>query len=145
MTRAACAACACRLSIVLLPKGTRIECTAHHDNSANNPYNPAPDKLVKFGLQTWDEMMVGWVAYVWERPETAAELAKLPFDDPDQLFDRFDRNGDEVITIDEIPEQMKPFLKLAGPLPEKITREKFKELFTEMRQKFAPKRPEKKD
>jgi hypothetical protein len=128
-----------------LPKGAKLHAIAHWDNTANNPYNPAPDKEVKFGLQTWDEMMVGWVAYVWERPETPAELAKVPFDDPDQLFDRFDRNGDEVITLDEIPEQMKPFLKLAGPLPEKITREKFKEIFTEMRQKFAPKRPAKKD
>ena len=28
----------------LLPKGTVIECTAHFDNSANNPYNPDPDQ-----------------------------------------------------------------------------------------------------
>ena len=27
----------------LLPKGTRIECTAHHDNSVNNPANPNPN------------------------------------------------------------------------------------------------------
>jgi hypothetical protein len=120
-----------------VPKGAKLHAVAHWDNSSNNPYNPDPSKAVKFGLQTWDEMMVGWVAYVWERPETAAELAKLRFDDPDLLFDRFDRNGDEVITPDEIPEQMKPFLKLAGKeLPEKLTREEFKKLYTEMRKKF---------
>ena len=28
--------------------------------------------------RSWDEMMVGFAAYVWERPETAAELAKNP-------------------------------------------------------------------
>jgi hypothetical protein len=43
-----------------LPKGTRIECTAHHDNSANNKYNPDPTKEVRWGDQTWEEMMIGW-------------------------------------------------------------------------------------
>jgi hypothetical protein len=45
---------------ILLPKGTRIECTAHHDNSANNKYNPDPTKEVRWGDQTWEEMMIGW-------------------------------------------------------------------------------------
>jgi len=62
----------------LLPKGTRIECTAHYDNSVNNPYNPDPDRTVRWGEQTWDEMMTGIVdiavpageelAGVWEKP-----------------------------------------------------------------------------
>ncbi len=49
---------------VLLPKGTRIECTAHHDNSANNPANPNPNITVKWGDQTWEEMMMGFFAVV---------------------------------------------------------------------------------
>ena len=28
---------------IVLPKGTRMECTAHFDNSANNPANPNPN------------------------------------------------------------------------------------------------------
>jgi len=43
-----------------LPKGTRIECTAHFDNSVNNPFNPDPKAVVHFGDQTWDEMMIGF-------------------------------------------------------------------------------------
>ena len=43
-----------------LPRGTRIECTAHFDNSANNPFNPNPDLAVHWGEQSWDEMMIGW-------------------------------------------------------------------------------------
>ena len=43
-----------------MPKGTRIECTAHYDNSPNNPNNPDPTKLVKYGDQSWDEMMFGF-------------------------------------------------------------------------------------
>ena len=32
-----------------LPQGTRVEITAHWDNSANNPYNPDPAATVKWG------------------------------------------------------------------------------------------------
>jgi hypothetical protein len=46
-----------------LPKGTRIDCVAHFDNSANNKYNPDPSKEVKWGDQTWEEMMIGWFTY----------------------------------------------------------------------------------
>jgi hypothetical protein len=45
---------------IFLPKGTKIECTAHFDNSANNPSNPDPTKAVKWGDQTWEEMMIGF-------------------------------------------------------------------------------------
>ncbi len=45
---------------VVMPKGTRIECTAHFDNSVNNPANPDATKEVKWGDQSWEEMMIGW-------------------------------------------------------------------------------------
>jgi len=45
---------------VVLPKGTRIECVAHFDNSANNKFNPDPTKEVRWGDQSWEEMMIGW-------------------------------------------------------------------------------------
>jgi peroxiredoxin/mono/diheme cytochrome c family protein len=48
-----------------LPKGTRIECTAHFDNSANNLNNPDPKETVRWGDQTWEEMMIGFVDYVY--------------------------------------------------------------------------------
>jgi hypothetical protein len=47
-------------SPLFLPPGTTIECTAHFDNSAANPYNPDPTKSVHFGPQSWDEMMIGY-------------------------------------------------------------------------------------
>ncbi len=47
-----------------LPKGTRIECTAHHDNSANNPSNPNPNISVRWGDQSWEEMMMGFFSVV---------------------------------------------------------------------------------
>jgi thiol-disulfide isomerase/thioredoxin len=48
---------------VRLPKGTRLECLAHYDNSAFNPYNPDPKATVKEGEQTHDEMLNGFVFY----------------------------------------------------------------------------------
>jgi hypothetical protein len=44
----------------LLPKGTRLLWTADFDNSANNPRNPDPKVEVKWGEQSWEEMMVGF-------------------------------------------------------------------------------------
>ncbi len=44
----------------LLPQGTRLECTAHFDNSADNLANPDPTTAVRWGDQTWEEMMIGY-------------------------------------------------------------------------------------
>src|SRR5262245_35290443 len=39
-------------------EGTMLKCVATYDNSANNPANPDPTKTVRWGDQTWEEMMV---------------------------------------------------------------------------------------
>ena len=44
----------------LLKAGTKLRAIAWYDNSRNNPHNPDPDKLVTWGDQTSDEMMVGF-------------------------------------------------------------------------------------
>jgi peroxiredoxin len=46
----------------LLPRGTRLVCTAHYDNSADNPANPDPARDVGWGEQTSDEMLIGFFA-----------------------------------------------------------------------------------
>ena len=43
-----------------IPKGAKISCTAHYDNSPNNPANPDPSKEVRYGDQSWEEMMIGF-------------------------------------------------------------------------------------
>jgi thiol-disulfide isomerase/thioredoxin len=45
------------------PKGTRVECLSHFDNSAFNPFNPDPKETVKHGPQTYHEMMQGFFFY----------------------------------------------------------------------------------
>ena len=47
----------------LLPKGTEFEVVAHYDNSANNRYNPDPSKEVRWGPQTWNEMLALWIDF----------------------------------------------------------------------------------
>lgn len=42
------------------PAGTTFEVLAHYDNSAFNPYNPDPAKAVRYGDQTFHEMMFGF-------------------------------------------------------------------------------------
>lgn len=44
----------------VLPAGSVIHCTAHFDNSSANLANPNPTKKVRWGPQTWEEMMIGW-------------------------------------------------------------------------------------
>ena len=46
-----------------LPKGTRIECIAHFDNSKNNKFNPDSGKEISWGDQTFEEMMIGFFLY----------------------------------------------------------------------------------
>lgn len=63
-----------------LKAGTRLRAVAWYDNSKNNPHNPDPEKMVTWGDQTSDEMMVGffdvavpaaldkWQFFVREKP-----------------------------------------------------------------------------
>jgi hypothetical protein len=46
-----------------LPAGTRLVFEMTWDNSAQNPANPDPDRVVGWGEQTWEEMNVGWLRY----------------------------------------------------------------------------------
>jgi hypothetical protein len=56
---------------VFMPKGSRIDCLAHFDNSPGNKSNPDPTKDVPWGDQVWEEMMIGWMDFVFEKPRGA--------------------------------------------------------------------------
>jgi len=62
----------------VFPKGTKFEATAIFDNSPANPFNPDPKASVRFGDQTWDEMMVGFIDIAIKPDEDLAKLIKLP-------------------------------------------------------------------
>lgn len=50
---------------LLLPADTIIECTARFDNSAANSNNPDPEKEVRWGDQSWEEMMLARLTYYY--------------------------------------------------------------------------------
>ncbi|MFM8284528.1 MAG: redoxin domain-containing protein [Planctomycetaceae bacterium] len=56
------------------PEGTRIDVTAHFDNSSFNPFNPDPTVAVPHGPQTIHEMMFGFFFYVPEQPPLGLEI-----------------------------------------------------------------------
>ncbi len=44
----------------ILPKGTKIIGVNHYDNSPNNKHNPDATKEVRWGDQSWEEMMINF-------------------------------------------------------------------------------------
>jgi len=64
------------------PKGTRFELVGTWDNSAANRYNPDPKVDVKWGDQSWEEMLLGMVT-----------LSIDPATDVTAIFERPARRG----------------------------------------------------
>ena len=58
-----------------IPAGTRVVMDMTWDNSSQNPANPDPDKVVRWGDQTWEEMNVGWFRYRAADDEDRAKAA----------------------------------------------------------------------
>ena len=61
---------------VRLPKGTQLSVTAHWDNSAANKWNPDPAATVRWGDQSWQEMLTAPMAVIVDRtvdPRTVVE------------------------------------------------------------------------
>ncbi len=57
---------------IFMPKGSTLEVVVHYDNSPNNRYNPDPSAEVRWGEQTWEEMMLGYYGTV-EAPKPPTE------------------------------------------------------------------------
>jgi hypothetical protein len=65
-----------------LPAGSVIECTAHYDNSANNKANPDPTKAVRYGDQSWEEMMFGFFDVAMDPKMEPKDLRPKPQTNP---------------------------------------------------------------
>lgn len=48
---------------VTIPAGTKVHVIGAFDNSISNPLNPNPDKVVEFGVESYDEMFYGYFTY----------------------------------------------------------------------------------
>lgn len=80
----------------LLPAGTNMHCVAYFNNSSSNPWNPNPSEVVRWGDQTWEEMMIGYfdVAIPW-----------TPNDNRSPIMKRLDRNQNGILERDECPQK----------------------------------------
>jgi hypothetical protein len=95
---------------VAVVRGDVLHATAWYDNSEKNPANPDPAQTVRWGPQTTDEMMIGYIEFVAKEPAAGpadrrrAEVGRLDFDD---LLRRHDRNEDGRIARDEVPRRQR--------------------------------------
>ena len=85
-----------------VPSGTQLYCKATFDNSSDNPNNPDPSAVVKWGDQTDDEMMLGYYDIAVPRKTKSA-----PTSETDRLIRRFDASGDGLIQKDEVPPKLR--------------------------------------
>ncbi len=94
----------------LLPTGTKVHAVAHFDNSENNLSNPNPKKTVRWGDQTWDEMMIGYFDLAIPRdpnnPEAATQIETTARSE--MIAKSLDKNGDGKVTKEELPDRFKP-------------------------------------
>ena len=58
------------------PKGSRLEATAHYDNSINNKSNPDPKVEVRWGPQTWEEMQYSGITYYLDEPAAPTTVVR---------------------------------------------------------------------
>jgi thiol-disulfide isomerase/thioredoxin len=91
-----------------LKPGDRLQCVAHFDNSSQNPVNPDPTATVRWGDQTWEEMLIGYcmVAVPVGAPvATKAEkaLRQLAEKKARKFLEKFDRNEDGQLEKNEVP------------------------------------------
>jgi thiol-disulfide isomerase/thioredoxin len=86
------------------PLGSRLLATGWYDNSTNNPANPDPAREVKWGPQTDDEMMLGYLEYYVPslKPGDKTSLTQAVRDGA-LMFNVLDKNHDGKITRDEAP------------------------------------------
>ena len=96
----------------------RLEFTMTFDNSDANPFNPDPNQVVRWGDQTWEEMVVAFFEIseprvqesqvanshqrVLSKEEIAARDAKAA-KYADEFFKRFDKNGNGFVERGETP------------------------------------------
>lgn len=120
-----------------LKQGDTLRYTAWYDNSAGNPANPDPSKAVRWGPQTYDEMMLGYVEYIvpGETPdETAPGMRRGAVADViagairknvgNEFFQNLDVNSDDFVTREEVRERLPDNARASGAIFDALDRDK---------------------
>ncbi len=103
--------------------GDRISGTAIYDNSSANLNNPDPSKSVRWGDQTWDEMMIGYYHYAVAiarsddspaveeangRQRRLRQRAAIAAASRLRKFEQLDRDGDGRLARSDVPATLLP-------------------------------------
>ena len=89
---------------LLMPEGTVLHCRALFDNSEDNLTNPDPTTAVRFGEQTWEEMMIGAFDVVLEEQDLTNGAPRIK-----PLL-----NGKYEVTFRFVPDRKAKSVHLAG-------------------------------
>lgn len=105
---------------VEVKRGESLKFTAWYDNSKSNPANPAPDREVRWGPQTEDEMHIGYVEYYvpGEAPGTnsaspapnagrGGRQRQMSEEELKAAFKRLDKDNNGTVEIEELPDQQR--------------------------------------
>lgn len=130
-----------------VPAGSYIECVAHYDNSKANLANPDPEKTVKWGDQTDDEMMIGYFDVVADKalivPEEQPARPGAASEQRSQervasaLFQRLDKDRNGFITESELtdPRHKRRFQEFDADGNRKLTEQELEAGLKKARQK----------
>ena len=94
-----------------VPEGTKVIFTSAWDNSADNPYNPDPDTVVRWGEPTTDEMSFGFMSFINEANE-GADLFDNGVFDITAVVAFTDKSRDGKMQLEEAPEQVKSYFQM---------------------------------
>ena len=106
------------LESIATEPGFRVECEGRFDNSPNNPANPDPTIAVRWGDQTFEEMMLGLFEVavpVGTQFETSTGEGVAPRAvqraerTAEKLLARFDKNGNQRLERGEMPKEFALF------------------------------------
>jgi peroxiredoxin len=94
-----------------LPANSYIHCVAHFDNSEDNLNNPNPNSRVRWGDQTWNEMMIGYFDVAIDVKAAGIDPLKPQRAAPTfasrilAAIKAFDKNKDGVLELKEVPKK----------------------------------------
>jgi hypothetical protein len=100
---------------VSVPAGSKLIHRTVYDNSARNPGNPDPSRMVTWGLQSHDEMLYGAVQYRWVDETTDRPLHDPRVAEAQQTFGFMDRNMDGRLQWRELPPNLQRHLEPRFP------------------------------
>jgi len=95
------------------PAGTRLIHRTVYDNSEANLSNPDASKLVRFGEQTWEEMLYGGVSFRFEHKEDDVREVDIGKNLAGITIGYMDLNMDGKVVLAEMPERMRQGLAMA--------------------------------